>query len=211
MFQPVMIYRAVTHAVVINVATMMLSALLVTGYAAAQEVTPRQQEGPYYPVETLDDRDNDLTVVDGSSATSSGDLLLLSGRVVDTDGQPVAGAVVEIWQTDSGGAYMHPNDPATSGRDMNFQFYGEAVTAGDGSYAFRTILPGQYEPRPRHIHFKVRLEGEERLTSQFYFEGYEGAGASTQPAALTVQLSRIADDGYPVAYEGRKDIVLSRE
>ena len=147
----------------------------------AQGATPSQQEGPYYPVYKLSDIDNDLTVMGDSSTPASGDLLLLSGSVQDTDGQPIANAVVEIWQTDASGAYMHPNDPATAGRDMNFQFYGEFVTGEDGGYSFRTILPGQYEPRPRHIHFKVKRNGEELLTSQFYFEGYEGAEAAGAP------------------------------
>ncbi len=185
-----------------------LSTLLLITYVNAQVFTPSQQEGPYYPVEKLDDRDNDLTIVSSSSNLAIGDLLLLSGKVLDSKGQPILGAVVEIWQTDSSGAYMHPNDPSTSSRDLNFQFYGESITAEDGSYSFRTILPGRYQPRPRHIHFKVKLEGKELLTSQFYFEGYEGAGASRNPAALTVQLSQITDDLYPVAYKGSKDIVL---
>lgn len=182
--------------------------LLLIACVNAQGVTPSQQEGPYYPVETLADTDNDLTVVGDSSTLASGDLLLLSGSVLTTDGQPIANAVVEIWQTDASGAYMHPNDPATASRDMDFQFYGESVTGEDGSYSFRTILPGQYEPRPRHIHFKVKLNREELLTSQLYFEGYEGAGQSREPAALTVQLSPATDEAYAVAYEGTKDIIL---
>jgi len=183
--------------------------ILLTSCVNAQDVTPGQQEGPYYPVEVLDDRDDDLTSVKGSGDVAAGNLLLLGGTVLDTDGQPISGALVEIWQTDANGAYMHPNDPATASRDMNFQFYGESTTALDGSYSFRTIVPGQYEPRPVHIHFKVRFEGKELLTSQFYFEGYAGAGVSREPDALTVQLNQVADGAYSVAYEGSKDIVIA--
>ena len=188
-----------------------LIVLLLIGCVNAQDATPRQQEGPYYPVEKLSDTDSDLTVVGDSSMPASGDLLLLSGSVQDTDGQPIANAVVKIWQTDASGAYMHPNDPATAKRDINFQFYGESVTGEDGGYSFRTILPGQYEPRPRHIHFKVKLNGGELLTSQFYFEGYEGAETAREPALLTITLNKITDDNYATAYEGRKDIVLVRD
>ena len=185
------------------------AALLLVGGVNAQGLTPRQQEGPFYPLVKLADRDNDLTVVSGSSEHATGDVVLLSGHVLASDGRPIVGAIVEIWQTDDSGAYLHPNDPATVDRDMNFQFYGESVTDEGGGYAFRTILPGQYEPRPRHIHFKVKFGGAELITSQLYFEGHEGAMASREPAALTVQLSRIDDALAPVAYAGSKDIILS--
>jgi protocatechuate 3,4-dioxygenase beta subunit len=190
------------------VMTSALAALLIIGYGGAQSVTPSQQEGPFYPLEKLDDRDNDLTVVAGSGLTAAGDLLLLTGTVRDDDGQPVAAAVVEIWQTDVAGIYLHPNDPGTESRDRGFQFYGESVTAADGGYAFRTVLPGQYEPRPRHIHFKVRIADEVVLTSQLYFTGFEGGATARAPAELTVQLSPATDALYPVAYLGEKDIVL---
>lgn len=133
--------------------------------------TPEQGEGPYYTVNKPDDTDNDLTVLDGASGSPAGEVIEFGGKVYDATGMPVSGAVIEIWQTDSNGVYLHPNDPGTDQRDRNFQFYGESVTTADGSYSFRTILPGHYEPRPRHIHVKVKLEGQELLTTQFYFEG----------------------------------------
>ena len=187
----------------------LLACLTLTGCVNAQDVTPAQQEGPYYPVEFLPDRDSDLTQVAGQAQVAEGELLLLSGRVLRASGGPVENATVEVWQTDSGGAYMHPRDPATAERDLNFQFYGEALTAADGSYSFRTILPGQYEPRPRHIHFKVKLDGNTLLTSQFYFSGYEGAPPLTQPEMLNVNLTKVEDDSYASAYSGAKDIVVA--
>jgi protocatechuate 3,4-dioxygenase beta subunit len=72
---------------------------------------------------------------------------------------------------DLNGSYDHPNDPGTQNRDRNFQFYGTSVTDEDGLFAFRTIVPARYEPRPRHIHFKVKKDGQAVLTSQFYFTG----------------------------------------
>ncbi|MEL7236644.1 MAG: hypothetical protein AAGK74_19230, partial [Chloroflexota bacterium] len=95
--------------------------------------------------------------------------LLLQGIVTDTDGTPIAGAVVEIWQTDVNGVYDHPGDSTPDELVDDFQYYGTATTDEDGSYAFLTIKPGQYEPRPVHIHFKVKIEDETILTSQFYF------------------------------------------
>lgn len=188
---------------------LILLAIVLAGFAAAQEITPAQQQGPFYPPEKPSDRDSDLTSVPGAVDLPRGDLLLLDGRVLDSEGQPVVGAVVEIWQTDAGGAYLHPNDPASAGRDMNFQFYGESVTSESGAYAFRTIVPGQYEPRPRHIHFKIRLDGEELLTSQLYFAGLPNEDSGRVPAALVVTLVPISDDAYPVAWAGSKDIVLA--
>jgi len=159
------------------------------------EPTPAQQEGPYYPVDKLTDRDNDLTVVAGSNDAADGAVLLLDGLLVTTDGDPIEGAVVEIWQTDDEGVYLHPNDPKTELRDREFQFYGEAVTAVDGSWSFRTIMPGEYEPRPRHIHTKVVIDGEVVLTSQIYFSTDD----SGEDRRLIADVATATDDaGEPI-------------
>ncbi|MEZ4679950.1 MAG: hypothetical protein R2932_37595 [Caldilineaceae bacterium] len=100
---------------------------------------------------------------------ANGDVLVLYGQVLDGSANPLPNTVVEIWQTDASGVYDHPGDAGTDNRDRTFQFYGTATTDAEGWYAFRTILPGRYEPRPRHIHFKVKQEGNTLLTSQFYF------------------------------------------
>jgi protocatechuate 3,4-dioxygenase beta subunit len=180
--------------------------------------TPSQGEGPYYPVNKLEDRDNDLTVLQGAGDSPAGEVIEFGGRVYDVTGMPVSGVVVEIWQTDSSGVYLHPGDPGTDQRDVNFQFYGESITAADGSYSFRTILPGHYEPRPRHIHVKVRFDEQELLTTQFYFEGDpELAGESmfTQTGGdgvhLVVSLEEGQDgNGEPILV-GQRDIVLNAE
>jgi len=103
--------------------------------------------------------------------TASGELLVLYGHVMDRNGQPFSGYAVEIWQVDAEGVYDHPGDSNTARRDMGFQFYGTSVTDKNGLFAFRTIVPARYEPRPRHIHFKVKKDGQTVLTSQFYFSG----------------------------------------
>lgn len=99
----------------------------------------------------------------------NGELLILYGQVIDVHGNPVPNSVVEIWQTDASGVYDHPSDPETATRDMTFQFYGTAIVDHAGWYAFRTVVPGRYEPRPRHIHYKVKQNDNVLLTSQFYF------------------------------------------
>ncbi|MBE0690712.1 MAG: carboxypeptidase regulatory-like domain-containing protein [Anaerolineae bacterium] len=100
---------------------------------------------------------------------AAGDPIVLQGQVLDSDGAPIAGAVVEIWQTDANGNYDHPNDSDPSVLLADFQYFGTSTTDADGNYAFRTVKPGQYEPRPAHIHVKVKLDGATLLTTQFYF------------------------------------------
>jgi protocatechuate 3,4-dioxygenase beta subunit len=103
--------------------------------------------------------------------TAAGETLILYGHVLDRSGQSLSGYTVEIWQVDTNGIYNHPGDRNTTGRDKGFQFYGTSTTGENGLFAFRTIVPARYEPRPRHIHFKVKKDGAEVLTSQFYFSG----------------------------------------
>jgi len=178
--------------------------------------TPAQGEGPYYTVDKPNDKDNDLTVLEGATGVPAGEVVEFGGKVYDAKGLPIPGVVVEIWQTDSNGVYLHPNDPGTDQRDRNFQFYGESVSAADGSYHFRTILPGQYEPRPRHIHVKVKLEGNELLTTQFYFEGDPELAnetmfnqAGSDGVHLIVGLVEGQDtSGNPILV-GQRDIILN--
>ena len=160
--------------------------------------TPAQQEGPYYPIQKPMDRDNDLTELDGSPAVAQGQVLIISGFLRDTSGQPVQGATIEIWQTDVNGIYLHPGDPGVDEKDPAFQSYGEAVTQADGSWAFRTINPGYYEPRPRHIHFKIVIDNQVVLTSQIYFSD-DPQAADIDPALVaTVTLD---EDGATLLAE----------
>jgi protocatechuate 3,4-dioxygenase beta subunit len=150
-----------------------------------------------------------LTTVPGSSQVAAGDILLLSGRLLYENGTPVDGAVIEIWQTDEKGIYMHPGDPQTGNRDPNFQFYGESIAAADGAYSFRTILPGLYGSRPRHVHFKVKLDGQEVLTSQFYFSGDERIAGNQLPETIVVTTVPGAGQAGEPVLVGRKDVVLA--
>jgi len=111
-----------------------------------------------------------LLIVGAAGAQSEvGIVFVLQGQVTTQSGEPIAGAVVEIWQTDVNGNYDHPQDADPSVLLDDFQYFGRATADDDGFYAFRTIVPAEYEPRPSHIHFKVKIDGEEALTSQFYF------------------------------------------
>lgn len=142
------------------------AALTATAAPTATALADRATETPASPEQALAERFSSFT----TAPTAQGEVLLLTGRVLDTRGNPVSGAAVEIWHTDAQGIYDHPGDRSTNNRDRGFQFYGTSITNGDGVYTFRTIKPGQYEPRPRHIHVKVKRDGKEVLTTQFYFE-----------------------------------------
>ena len=134
-------------------------------------VTPGQTEGPFYPVSFPADMDNDLVRVQGRAAQAMGQVAHVVGRVLNRRGEPVKGAMLEIWQCDANGVYNHPRQPGLQRRDAAFQGYGRAQVADDGSYSFRTIRPVAYPGRTPHIHFKVHAPGAGLLTTQMYLAG----------------------------------------
>ncbi len=138
--------------------------------------TPKQTQGPFYPVADQIDKDTDLTMVAGAATRAKGRVIEIYGVVTDTDCKPVKEAFVEIWQACESGKYNHPADPNTAELDPNFQYWGIAKTNALGEYRFRTILPGAYPAdvnwmRPPHIHYKVHKWGYQELITQLYFEG----------------------------------------
>ncbi len=134
-------------------------------------VTPGQTEGPFYPVSFPADMDNDLVRVQGRATQAVGQVAHVVGRVLNRRGEPVKGAMLEIWQCDANGVYNHPRQPSLQRRDAAFQGYGRAQAADDGRYGFRTIRPVAYPGRTPHIHFKVHAPGAGRLTTQMYIAG----------------------------------------
>lgn len=138
-------------------------------------LTPPQVEGPYYPTTKPKEVDGDLTRL-GNGPIAKGDVLALTGKVLDPAGNPIENARIEIWQTDARGIYLHPGDLRTADRDKAFQFYGEVRADAAGAFAFQTIFPGPYTGRPRHIHAKITPPGGKTLTTQFYFSGDQDVG-----------------------------------
>lgn len=133
--------------------------------------TPGQTEGPYYPVAFPADTDFDLLRT-GAAAYGKGQPAWVSGTVTDTRGVPLAGGVIEIWQCDQDGHYHHPGDGGRA--DLTFQGFGKVTLGKDGGYRFRTLKPAPYSGRTPHIHVKVKLDGQELLTTQFYVQGDPG-------------------------------------
>ena len=156
---------------IILIAFLSFFCLLIQDTFAGDQLvrTPADYEGPFYPITKQLDIDNNLTQVKGQAGVAKGDILNLSGIVVNAKGEPLTDITIEIWQTDPQGRYKHPGDSTPGERDPYFQYWGAAVTDKDGTFFFKTVLPGAYEPRPAHIHYKVLKEGKVILTSQIYF------------------------------------------
>jgi protocatechuate 3,4-dioxygenase beta subunit len=133
--------------------------------------TPAQTEGPFYPDRLPLDQDNDLTMVAGHRAPAAGKITDLTGRILDVNGKPLRGVVIEIWQVDNNGHYIHTAD-AGARNDADFQGFGRFETGQDGAYHFRTIAPVPYPGRTPHIHVKLRKGGRELLTTQMYVRGH---------------------------------------
>ena len=108
-----------------------------------------------------------------------GERIIVTGRVVDGDGRPVRGQLVEIWQANSAGRYLHKRDRHPAPLDPFFSGMGRAITDSNGRYRFVTIKPGPYPWknhhnawRPAHIHFSVfGSEFTQRIVTQMYFPG----------------------------------------
>lgn len=135
--------------------------------------TPAQTEGPFYPDKLPLDTDNDLIIVNDGLTPAVGEITHLSGRILDGRGDPLRNALVEIWQCDGNGVYLHTKDTHAA-RDGHFQGFGRFLTGSSGEYYFRTIKPVPYPGRTPHIHYKVKQKGKELLTTQCYIKGFPG-------------------------------------
>jgi protocatechuate 3,4-dioxygenase beta subunit len=142
----------------------------------AQELTrtPQQTEGPFYPTRLPLDTDNDLIVLNDGLTPAVGEITHLTGRVLDARGTPIRNVVVEIWQVDHHGAYLHDGSANQDKRDRNFQGFGRFLTGSAGQYYFRTVKPVPYPGRTPHIHFAIKMKGRAKWTTQCYIKGHPG-------------------------------------
>jgi protocatechuate 3,4-dioxygenase, beta subunit len=133
--------------------------------------------GPVYNESVVGPLDADLTRQ--HDAEPVGQRIVVSGRVLGSDGKPLRGQLVEIWQANASGRYRHETDTHDLPLDPNFSGAGRCLTDDDGRYRFVTIKPGAYpwpnHPnawRPNHIHFSLFGRAfTERLVTQMYFPG----------------------------------------
>lgn len=180
--------RKMSRRAVLGAGMVLPFGTLAAPAVAAQEacgLTPRQTTGPFYPVFEQVDKDVDLTKLTGHGGRAQGEVIRVTGRVLDEACRPVEGALVDLWQANAKGRYAHPADPNPAPLDPNFQGWGQAVTDAEGRYAFRTIKPAAYPLRflsggqadaeagfrTPHLHFRVSKRGFTELATQMYFAG----------------------------------------
>jgi protocatechuate 3,4-dioxygenase, beta subunit len=181
-------------------------------------------EGPVFGADDLDADDADLTAHGGGEPL--GERIIVHGRVLDEDGRPVPNALLEVWQANAAGRYLHEVDRHPAPLDPNFAGAGRALAGADGSYRFVTVKPGAYpwrnHPnawRPAHIHFSLFGRAfTQRLVTQMYFPGdplfdFDPIFNSVRdPAARELLVARFDLDAtepeWALAY--RFDIVLRR-
>lgn len=133
--------------------------------------------GPVYGHSAITATDSDLTRQ--HSGEPHGERIIVSGRVLDDNGRPVPNTLIETWQANAAGRYLHQKDQHPAPLDPNFSGAGRALTDEKGNYRFVTIKPGAYPWlnhynawRPAHIHFSVfGTAFLSRLITQMYFPG----------------------------------------
>jgi protocatechuate 3,4-dioxygenase beta subunit len=135
--------------------------------------------GPVYGHEQVAAIDSDLTRNARRNGEPIGERMIVAGRVLDENGRPVPNTLIEIWQANAAGRYIHVNDQHDAPIDPNFFGAGRCVTDAEGRYKFHTLKPGAYPWmnhanawRPAHIH--LSLFGPTiatRLVTQMFFPG----------------------------------------
>jgi protocatechuate 3,4-dioxygenase, beta subunit len=133
--------------------------------------------GPAYGHESIGELDHDLTRQHAGEPL--GERIIVTGCVTDSAGQPVRSALIEIWQANAAGRYLHEIDQHPAPLDPNFTGAGRCLTDQDGRYRFVTVKPGAYpwrnHPnawRPAHIHLSLFGRAfTNRLVTQMYFPG----------------------------------------
>ncbi len=135
--------------------------------------------GPVYGQDEITPLDNDLTRNAVKNGEPLGERIIVTGQLMDDTGKPIPHALIEVWQANAAGRYMHKVDQHDAPLDPNFHGAGRVLTDKDGRYQFTTIRPGAYPWqnhsnawRPSHIHFSVfGLNFLQRLVTQMYFPG----------------------------------------
>ena len=141
--------------------------------------TLSETTGPVYGHDSVGPLDNDLTRNAAKNGEPMGERIIVTGRVLDDGGKPVLDTLIEIWQANAAGRYVHTIDQHPAPLDPNFLGAGRCMTDSEGRYKFYSIKPGAYPWRnhhnawrPQHIHFS--LFGHcfvTRLVTQMYFPG----------------------------------------
>ena len=179
--------------------------------------------GPVYGHDIMGPLDADLTRNGVKTAEPLGERIIVTGRVLDENGRPQPNTLVEIWQANSSGRYIHVVDQHPAPLDPNFFGGGRCITDEAGRYRFLTIKPGAYPWgnhfnawRPNHIHFSVfGNHFATRLVTQMYFPGdpllaldpiYLGVPEKARERMISKFSIATTEEGYALGYTF--DIVL---
>jgi protocatechuate 3,4-dioxygenase beta subunit len=156
--------------------------VLASGAKAFQQkpLTAESPMGPFYPLDVPTDSDADLTWLKGHAKRASGQVIEVTGRVLDQRGNPIAGAWLDVWQANAAGRYAQPSDPAVAPLDPDFQGFASIVSDAKGDWRIVTIKPSGYDSpignRPPHIHFDIRGKTHRNI-AQLYFPEDAAANA----------------------------------
>lgn len=179
--------------------------------------TLSERTGPVYGQEKVGPLDNDLTRNGRTSGEPLGERMVVRGRVLDEMGRPVRNTLVEVWQANAAGRYIHKVDQHDAPLDPNFFGGGRCVTDDNGVYTFYTIKPGAYpwgnHPnawRPNHIHFSLLGPSiASRLVTQMYFPGdpllpldpiFLGTPAGARDRLISKFSLDITEPGFALGY-----------
>jgi protocatechuate 3,4-dioxygenase, beta subunit len=189
-------------------------------------VTPQtlsELTGPVFGHESVGELDHDLTRNGAVNGEPMGERIIVEGRLLDENDRPVRNSLIEIWQANAAGRYIHKWDQHDAPLDPNFFGSGRCVTDEDGRYRFMTVKPGAYPWgnhhnawRPAHIHLSVFGPSlMTRLVTQMYFPGdpllpldpiYNGAQPGARELLISTFSIKLTEPGYALGYEF--DIVL---
>lgn len=189
--------------------------VLTSGARALAERRPTAIStiGPFYPLIRPQDSDADLTWIRNHSKRAAGQVIEVSGRVMDVKGNALADATLELWQANAAGRYDHPSDISKAPLDPHFQGYAALRTDAKGNWRILTIKPGGYDSpighRPPHIHWDIRSQKTRNIAQMYFPEEAAGNAADRLykelgAGAATSLASRDAAD----ANKYRWDIVL---
>ncbi len=181
---------------------------------------------PVFGLDSISPLDNDLTKNGQKNGEPLGERIVVSGRIVDENGQPVRKTLVEIWQANAAGRYVHKVDQHNAPLDPNFFGGGRTLTDDEGRYKFYTIKPGAYPWgnhfnawRPNHIHFSLfGSQISSRLVTQMYFPGdplleydpiFKGTPKKSRHMLISSFDLNLTEEGFALGYNF--DIVLSNK